>query len=101
MGTGAVVKDLAKEAAPAVKEFLATAAKKAEPYIGSIGHSLSQTEEGKDVASLLNNYRRKTDQIFAGLHEQATQAHTQGLIPKMPESQELIGKARTAARHQT
>jgi hypothetical protein len=101
MGGAAIVKDIAKESSPEIKGFLAGVAKQAEPYIRSIGHSLSQTEEGKDVASLLTNYRRKTDVIFAGLHQKATEAHTQGLIPKMPESHELLGQARTAARHAT
>lgn len=85
-------------ASQAVKDVLEQVGKKAEPYVRSLGHSLSHTEEGRDVAGLLTNYRRKSDQIFAGLHEKATADHTAGLIPKMPESQEMLGQARTAAR---
>lgn len=88
-------------ASQAVKDVLEVAAKKAEPYIRSIGHSLSHTEEGRDVAGLLTNYKRKSDQIFAGLHEKATADHVAGVIPKMPDSQEMLGQARTAARTAT
>lgn len=84
-----------------VKDFAESAAKKAEPYIRSIGHSLEQTEEGKDVAKLLTGYKQKTDQIFAGLHQKATADHAAGIIPAMPQSHELIGAARTAARTAT
>lgn len=87
--------------AQAVKDVLEQVGKKAEPYVRSIGHSLSHTEEGRDVAGLLTNYKRKSDQIFAGIHEKATTDHAQGLIPKMPDSQEMLGQARTAARTAT
>ncbi|HEY1644896.1 MAG TPA: hypothetical protein VGF75_00735 [Candidatus Saccharimonadales bacterium] len=101
MAGAPVVRDLLQDLAPQAKEFLAKATQKAEPYIRSIGHSLSQTEEGRDVAGLLTSYRQKSDQIFAGLHTKATNDLATKVITKMPESQELLGQARTAARTAT
>src|ERR1700679_1574715 len=101
MAGAPVVTDLLKTIAPEAKEFLAKATQKAEPYIRSIGHSLSHTEEGRDVSQLLTSYKQKSDQIFAGLHQKATNDLATKVITKMPESQELLGQARTAARTAT
>lgn len=98
MGGPAVVKDVMQDLAPAAKKFLQDAAVKTEPYIRSIGHSLSQTEEGKDVANLLTKYTRKSQQLFAGLHQDATNKVATGTLSAMPESHELLSSARTAAR---
>ena len=98
MGGAAVVKDVMQDLAPAAKKFLQDAAVKTEPYIRSIGHSLSHTEEGQDVAKLLTKYKMRSDQLFAGLHQEATKKVATGVLKAMPESQELLGQARTAAR---
>lgn len=98
MGGAAVVKDIMQDLAPAAKDFLHQATVKAEPYIRSIGHSLSQTPEGQDVGKLLTKYKMKSDQLFAGLHQDATKKVATGTLAAMPESHELLGQARTAAR---
>jgi hypothetical protein len=98
MGGTAVVKDVMQDLAPTAKKFLQDAAVKTEPYIRSIGHTLSHTEEGQDVAKLLTKYKMRSDQLFAGLHQEATKKVATGVLPAMPESHELLGQARTAAR---
>lgn len=98
MSGAAVVKDIMQDLAPAAKKFLQDTAVKTEPYIRSIGHTLSHTQEGQDVAKLLTKYKMRSDQIFAGLHQEATKKVATGTLAAMPESHELLSSARTAAR---